>query len=202
MNDNFVNKVVEKVRTMLESEKTKLEQMVDVNGVTFEAEAFEVDNALFIVTEDELVAAPDGNYEFEGMTLTVSEGVIVSVDGGEAAPEAEEAEAEVEEEMSAETTLSVDDVKAIVLEAINALREELKGEVNASAETVEEVKEEVQEEVKASAETPKKEEVELSEKPLKGQPKEEEVKKHLFSQGRVRTTADRVFEKIANIKKK
>ena len=74
-------------------DEVKLESMKLENGTTIEAEAFEANQEVFIVTEeDEKIALPIGEYTLEdGRILVVAEeGIIAEVrEGGE--PEAEEA---------------------------------------------------------------------------------------------------------------
>jgi hypothetical protein len=74
-------------------DEVKLESMKLENGTTIEAEAFEANQEVFIITEDERIALPVGEYELEdGRILVVAEeGVIAEMrDAGEE-PEAEEA---------------------------------------------------------------------------------------------------------------
>jgi len=99
------NKILKTIMTKLGME-VKLEQMKLQDGVTIiEADAFEMDNEVFIVTEDEQkIALPVGEYKLEdGKILVVEvEGMIKEVK--EATAEEPEAETEVEVEAEAETT--------------------------------------------------------------------------------------------------
>ncbi|MCP3683124.1 MAG: hypothetical protein GY861_10575, partial [bacterium] len=82
-------------------DEVKLESMKLENGTTIEAEAFEANQEVFIVTEDEKIALPVGEYELEdGRILVVAEeGVIAEMrDGGEEAPAEEPAQEEATEE--------------------------------------------------------------------------------------------------------
>ena len=84
-------------------DEVKLESMKLENGTTIEAEAFEANQEVFIVTEeDEKIALPVGEYTLEDgrMLVVAEEGIIAEVkEAGE--PEAEEAPAteEVVEEV-------------------------------------------------------------------------------------------------------
>tara|TARA_R110001592_G_scaffold84138_5_gene248976 strand:- start:1059 stop:1712 length:654 start_codon:yes stop_codon:yes gene_type:complete len=98
------NEVLTRVRQALGIE-VALEQRKLENGTVIEAEKFEADEPVFIVTEDEKVALPLGEYLMEdGMTLAVAEEGIISdiiekVAEGvteEVAEETEEVEAEAE----------------------------------------------------------------------------------------------------------
>lgn len=97
------NKILRTIMTKLGME-VKLEQMKLVDGVTIiEADMFEMDNEVFIVTEDEQkIALPIGEYELEdGRLLIVEvEGMIKEVKEAQA----EEEEPAVEEEIEAEAT--------------------------------------------------------------------------------------------------
>ena len=113
----------------VEAAQAKLE-----NGTVLEAEAFEAGNEVFIVSEDERVAVPVGEYVMEdGRTLVVAEeGIIASI--GEASEEeeapaaeeapAEEVEAAEEEQMNYVTREEL----AEVVNEIKSMVEEMMGE--------------------------------------------------------------------------
>jgi hypothetical protein len=68
------NSTINKIKSLLGME-VKLEQMMLIDGTTIlEADAFEMDNEVFIVTEDEQkIPLPIGEYELEnGMILVVA----------------------------------------------------------------------------------------------------------------------------------
>ena len=96
--------VINEIKTLLGME-VKLAQMKLKDGVTvIEADAFEMDNNVFIVNGEEKIPMPVGEYELEdGMILVVAvEGIIAEIK--EAVAEVEEApEVEVEVEAQAET---------------------------------------------------------------------------------------------------
>ena len=97
--------VLNQIKTLLSME-VKLAQMQLENGTVIEAEAFEAEQAVFIVNEEDRIALPVGEYLLEdGMVLKVEvEGVIASIEmPEEEAPEVEEVEAPEEpvEEASA-----------------------------------------------------------------------------------------------------
>ena len=82
-------------------DEVNLASMKLENGTTIEAEAFEPNQEVFIVTEDERIALPVGEYELEdGRILVVAEeGVIAEMrDAGSAEEEAPE-EAPAQEEV-------------------------------------------------------------------------------------------------------
>ena len=96
----FLGEEVQEAQTekALELAQLKLE-----NGTVLEAEAFESGNEIFILTEDEKVAVPQGEYLMEdGRTLVVQEeGVIQEIKAEEEEVE-EEAPVEEEEEVEAQ----------------------------------------------------------------------------------------------------
>ena len=93
--------VINQIKTLLGME-VKLETMKLMDGITiFEADAFETDKEVFIVTEDEQkIPVPIGEYELEDgrILVIVEEGIISEV------KEKEEEVEEVEEEATEETT--------------------------------------------------------------------------------------------------
>ena len=92
-----------KIKALLSIE-VKLDQMTLVDGITvLEAESFEPDYSVGIVTSEGIVPAPIGEHEtIDGMIVVVEvEGIIKEVKPVEAPAETEEVEVEVE--ASAET---------------------------------------------------------------------------------------------------
>lgn len=204
----MLNKVKEVLGVELneETQEVKLAQATLENGTVIESEDFAAGSEVFIVTEDEKVALPVGEYTLEdGEMLKVEEeGIIASIGAAEQeeAEASEEVEAAEEEEMGYATKEELAEVKSMI-EEIKAMikdKEEMSEEVS---EEVEEPKEELSEEVKEEV---KEEEVELSaEEPVAkithNPEKEQKVNINLYGQKRQATTMDRVFSKIANIKK-
>tara|TARA_R110000765_G_scaffold161734_1_gene266236 strand:- start:480 stop:1115 length:636 start_codon:yes stop_codon:yes gene_type:complete len=101
------NKVIEKIKDVLNlNEEVKLEQTKLENGTIIEADSFEEGKEVFIVTDDEKVAMPVGEYILEDTRLLVveEEGVIADVrEVSDEVPskETEEGE-EIEEELKEE----------------------------------------------------------------------------------------------------
>ncbi len=120
-------------------EKVELAQAKLDNGTVLEAEAFEAGNEIFIVTEDERVAVPVGEYQMEdGKMLVVSEeGIIGEI---KAAESEEEVEAE-EEEMA---YVSKEEFESAV-EEIKGMINELKEKKEEMAQVEEQVKQELSE---------------------------------------------------------
>lgn len=174
----------EQVETNLEAEeatKVELAQAKLENGTVLEAEAFEAGKEIFIVTEDEKVAVPVGDYTMEdGKILVVAEeGIIGEIKEAEAE---EEVEAQ-EEEMAYATKEELAEVKSMIEEIKAMIKDK---EEMAEAKEEEMLKEELSKPAAA---------------PLKHNPESETNKNQvLFSQRRATSTRDRVFQKIANLK--
>ena len=104
------NNVIEKIKDVLNlNEEVKLEQTKLDNGTVIEAESFEEGKEVFIVSDEEKIAMPVGEYILEDTRLLVveEEGIIADVrEVSDEAPakETEEGE-EVEEELAEEDDL-------------------------------------------------------------------------------------------------
>jgi len=188
------NSTINKIKTLLGMD-VKLEQMKLMDGVTiFEADAFEMDNEVFIITEDEQkIPVPIGEYELEsGMILVVTtEGLIAEIKEAvveeEVAPEAE-VEVEVEAtEVAAPIKKTIEsNVKETFFSEIEKLQAE-NIELRAKLETLSKV-DEVAEEA-----------TELSEvKPISFNPENtNEVEHFQFGAKRPRSVMDSILEKIS-----
>ena len=197
---DMLNKVKELVGVQLEEEtqEVKLAQATLENGTVIESEDFAIGSEVFIVTDDEKVALPVGEYTLEdGEQLKVEEeGVIAAIGKPEEAPAEEEVEAaeEEKEEMGYATKEELAEVKSMI-EEIKAMikdKEEM-SEEETDKEELSKQEEEVKEEVA--------EEVQL-EKVTHNPEAEPQKEMKLYGQKREMTTADRVFAKISNIKNK
>ena len=200
--------MLNQVKTLLGVE-VKLEQMKLENGTVLEADKFEGGNEIFIVTEDERVALPVGEYVLEdGKTLVIEEeGIIKEIKSeGEEAKDEEveeevvvEAEEEEKEEMGYATKEELAEVKSMI-EEIKAMlepkeemseepKEELKEEVELS-EVAQEVVNEIPEEVKQELSEPAAEPINTNAEVSKTQ-----VKFNIASKRKM-STLDRVMSKI------
>lgn len=203
--------MLNQVKTLLGVE-VKLEQMKLENGTVLEAEKFEAGNEIFIVTEDEKVALPVGDYILEdGTALVIEEEGIIKEVKSEGEAEEEVAEEEVEakeeekEEMGYATKEELAEVKSMI-EEIKAMlepKEEPKEEM--SEESKEELSEEVKEELSSDVvnEIPEEVKQELSEpaaEPINtnAEVSKTEVKFNIASKRKM-STLDRVFNKINNL---
>ncbi len=148
--------MLNQVKTLLGVE-VKLEQMKLENGTVLEADKFEGGNEIFIVTEDERVALPIGEYVLEdGQTLVIEEeGIIKEMKSENEEAKEEEVEAEIEVEAEEEEKEEMGYATKEELAEVKSMIEEIKAMLEPKEEMSEEPKEELKEEVK--------EEVELSE---------------------------------------
>jgi len=177
LGEEKIEEQVEETQLEESQEKVELAQAKLDNGTILEAEAFEAGNEIFIVTEDEKVAMPVGEYMMEdGQMLVVSEEGII----GEIKAQEEEVEAEEEEEMA-----------YVSKEEFESAVEEIKGMINELKEVKEEMAE-VEEQVKQElSETPATE-------PITHNPEAKEKFKVKFGQNRPETALDRVMKKLTN----
>jgi len=196
------NNVIEKIKDVLNlNEEVKLEQQALDNGTVLEADAFEADNEVFIVTEDERVAVPVGEYQLEdGRILVVAEeGIISEVkEAGEEEVEEVEAEEEEKKEMAYATKEELAEVKEMI-EEIKAMlepKEDLSSEDLGNLITEELSKHEL-------SEVPQEVQEELNEpaaEPIMANPEADSTNKpsFKFAQNRKPSTFDRVLNKIIN----
>mgnify|MGYP000471424455 CR=1 FL=1 len=182
------NEMLNEIKTLLNIE-VKLEEQKLENGTVVSAEAFEKGKEIFIVTDDEKVAMPVGEYILEDGRLLVveAEGVIADVrEVSDEVPakeeeETEDLEEEVKEEMSYATKEELAEVKTMV--------EEIKAMLEPKEEMSEEVKEEIVEEVKEELSAVKP----IKHNPEASTPQKKQVQ---FAKGNFNTTLDRVLSKL------
>lgn len=207
--------MLNQIKTLLNIE-VKLEEMKLENGTVVSAESFEKGKEIFIVTDDEKVAMPVGEYLLEDGRLVVveEEGSIADVrevsdevpaketeEGEEITSDlAEETEEEVKEEMGYATKEELAEVKSMIDE-IKAMLEPKGEDEEVEMEEVsrqpksrtikEEFSEELSEEVKTELSEP-------ASKPIKHNPEGEtpQTTKFEFAKGRFNTTLDRVLNKL------
>jgi hypothetical protein len=195
----ILSKAKELLSIETEAVEVKLAQATLENGTVIEAEELSEGKEVFIVTEDEKVALPVGDYKLEdGLTLVVEEeGIISSI--GEAQEEeveaeeveaSEEVEAEEKEEMEYATKAELSEIREMVEEIKSMLepKEEMSAEEKAE-EAVEDIVEEV------------KEELSEVEKVNHNPEASAEKELNLFAQKRASTTFDRVLGKFGNFNK-
>jgi hypothetical protein len=204
------NQILNKVRTLLGME-VELATMTMADGVTkVEAESFEAENEVVVVTEDEQkIPVPVGEYEMEdGMIMVVEEeGIIKEMKAKEEEVEEEapvEEEAKKDEEMEAETSQPIKKtVESIVKETFFSEMEALKKEneeLKAKLETLSKVENEDNTENTTEATTEATEEkTELSEEvaPIVWNPENKEEKHgYKFAKKGAKSTLESIFEKF------
>ena len=192
------NNVIEKIKDVLNlNEEVKLEQQALENGTVLEADSFEADNEVFIVTEDERVAVPVGEYQLEdGRILVVAEEGIIS-EVKEAGEEEVEVEAEEDDkvyatkEELAEVKEMIEEIKAMLEPKEDLSSEDLGNLITEelSKHELSEVPQEVQEELNEPAA-----------EPIMANPEADSTNKpsFKFAQNRKPSTFDRVLNKIIN----
>ena len=189
--------VINQIKTLLGMD-VKLEQRKMADGVTLiEADAFEAENEVFVITEDEQkIPVPIGEYEMEdGMIMVVAEeGIIAEYKEAEAteeeeAPVAEEEVVEEEVEAKNETTAPKKTIESIVKETFFSEIEKLTNENNELK-----AKLELLTKVDAVAE----EATELSDiKPISFNPENnKEIEFHKIGAKRPRNVMDSILEKM------
>ena len=190
------NEVLNQIKTVLgieidlEKKEIKLESLKLENGTVVEAESFEEGNDIFIMTEDEKVALPVGEYMLEDSRLLVveEEGKIADVrEVSDEVPQ-EETEDLVEEDLAEEADVADWQGMEVRIKNLEDAIADLKADKMEASKVEEEVKE------KLSAEP--------ATKPIKHNPEGEsrkQIKMHI-SPNRVMSTKDRVFQKISNLK--
>ena len=200
------NDMISKIKEVVGlSEEVKLEQQALENGTVIEADSFEAGSEVFIITEDEKVALPIGEYQLEDgrMLVVVEEGLISEMkEAGEEEVEEEveevEAQEEEKEEMGYATKEELQEVKDIVdeIKAMLEPKEEMSSEdlgnlltEELSKHELNEVPQEVQEELN-----------EPSAEPIMANPEADSTNKpsFKFAQNRKPSTFDRVLNKIIN----
>ena len=202
------NNVIEKIKDVLNlNEEVKLEQAKLDNGTVIEADSFESGVEVFIVTEDEKVALPVGDYILEdGKILVVAEeGLIAEIKDAEAEEETEEEEVEVEaaeeekeslgyatKEELAEVKDMIEEIKAM-LEPKEDLSEDLGNLLTEELAKHEKVElNEVPVEVQAELNEP-------SAEPIVSNPEvNKAISKFSVSKNRKSTTIDRVMARLNN----
>jgi len=172
----------------VKAEEVTLATMNLENGTVIEAEEFAVGNEVFIVTEDDRVPMPVGEYTLEdGRIVAVEEeGIIASI--SEASAEEEASEDEMKSQESKPEDLAADFATKEEVNDLKTMIEELK--VNLS-EVLNKKEVEIKEmEAKLSA-TP-------DAAPLKHTPESREKKDfyHIASQ-RTETSLDRIMRKLS-----
>jgi hypothetical protein len=190
--NDILNKIKNIVGEKVELSENKIE-MAEVtleNGTVLVAESFEAGNSIFIKTEDEQIALPVGEYELEGgkILAVVEDGLIDSIKEAaeDVAEDSKDAETELEDEEKEE-------MNYVTKEEFTSAVEEIKAMIDDKLGNKEEMKEEVKVEEKEELSA-------VAPEPVKHNPEAKVDSKINFkiSENRIKTTKDRVFDKIFN----
>ena len=201
------SEIVESIKEVLGMElaevKVELEERKLENGTRIEADSFEKGKSVFILTDDEKVAMPVGEYLFEDGTLLVveEEGVIGDVreDVDNEVPQKEEAEKEEmneEEEMDEEADVA--DWKGMEIRIKNL--EDAIADLKSDKESINSKEDEMySKEEKVEASKVELNSIEVSADPISHNP-EKEVKKERVKLGNYRpmTTKEKIIQIINN----
>ena len=194
------NKVIEQIKNVLNlNEEVKLEQSKLDNGTVIEADSFESGVEVFIVTEDEKVALPVGDYTLEdGKLLVVAEeGIISEIKDAEAEEETEEVE-EVEAAGEEEKEFSEYATKEELAE-VKDMIEEIKAMLEPKEDLSEEVGNLLTEELSKHELSVEKELAKPSAEPIVSNPEgNKNISKFSVSPNRKSTTIDRVMARLNN----
>lgn len=188
--------MLNQIRTLLNIE-VKLEEQKLENGTVVTAESFEKGSEIFIVTDDEKVALPVGEYILEDGRLLVveAEGLIADVrevsDEVPAKEETEDLEETIETEVPEEVVQEVEAIIEAVVEVIAPVIEEVK-------EEIEELKKKFGEIKKYEDKEEEKEKLSASRRPIKHNPEAKGRKKNQvqFAKGNFGTTLEKVLNKM------
>jgi hypothetical protein len=182
-------------------EKVELAQAKLENGTVLEAESFESGKEVFILTDDDKVALPIGEYEMEQdgkILVVVEDGIISEIKDKEEEVVEEEVveEEELKEEDKYATKQELAEIKYMVEEIKELMQEGKKEEMHRE----EELMSQKMTELACQEDEALKEELSKpASEPIKHSPEaKEELNKVVYSQKRNLTTKDIVFSKIAN----
>ena len=198
--------MLNQIKTLLNIE-VKLMDMKLENGTIVSAESFEKDNEIFIVTDDEKVAMPVGEYILEDGRLLVVEEEGMIADVREVSDEVPAKEEETAEETAEETTEDLEEEveeKKDMADVADweGMEKRIQNLEDAIASLKGEKMEDVQEEEMSNDQAPLKSRTikeEFSEvKPIKHNPeaKATQKKQVQFAKGKFNTTFDRVLNRL------
>ena len=187
--------MLNQIKTLLNIE-VKLEDMKLENGTIVTAESFESGKEIFIVTDEDKIAMPVGEYILEDGRLVVvkEEGLIDEIrDVSDEVP--------AEEEVTEETEDLEKETKTAVVEDWEGMEKRIQNLEDAIADLKgdKESKEEMGDETSVlKSRTVKEEFSEASAKPIKHNPEGEvkQKKRVEFAKGRFNSTMDRVLNKL------
>ena len=196
---DMLNQVKNLLGVELSESEITLAQLKLENGTVLEADSFEAGKEVFILTEDEKVALPVGEYELEDNRILVieEEGLIKEIKAEEHDEEEKEEEVQAEYVSREEFKKEIDEIKAMIEDLGKGEKEEM------SSQVAEEVSLAVTEVLNSEAEEKEILKEELSQPaadPIKHNPEEGEAEKanFKFAKSRQTNTLDRVMKMLSN----
>ena len=178
-------------------ENIQLAQLKLENGTVLEADQFEQNMEVFILSDDERISLPIGEYQLEdGRTLKVEdEGVIAEIGMNEHYEDKDKEKEEKKEDKEKEKMEYV--TKEEFRKEMDDLRKHIEDMMNHKDKEKEKEKEEMASQVATEIA------VEMSKQPaakaIKHSPEnKEDKKKFVFADNRRQTTLDRIMNKLAN----
>ena len=202
--------MLNQIKTLLNLE-VKLEDMKLENGTVITAESFEKDKEVFIVTDDEKVAMPVGEYILEDSRLMVvsEEGIIADVrevSDEVPAKEMEEEGKEITSDLGYDEKEMADEGNYVTKDSFKEMEAKIQNLEDAIADLkgdkeskMEETEEEMSVEKPLKSRTIKEEFSEAAAAPIKHNPEGESVRKTKveFAKGNFnRTAMDRVLSRL------
>lgn len=202
--------MLNQIKTLLGA-KVNLAQLILDNGTVIEAESFESDASVFIVSDDDRISLPVGEYTIEDgrMLVVTEEGVISEIREGmvEEELETEEVIIEAPEEVADEMAKVIEAVVEVVAPIIEEVKEQVE-ELRKKLESIPEAEEEGYKDGIADEKEDVKEKMssqKLASRKLKHSPevKSNKAKMQTLSQNRnMNTTLDRVMAKVSKFNNK
>ena len=182
------------LRNLLGMEDIQLEKLNLENGTVLEAETFETGKEVFILSEDEKIPLPVGEYQLEdGRGLEVTEEGVIS----ELIESYMEDEKEKEDEEKEDKEEEKEEMRYVTREEFRKEMDELKKSIEDMMDMKDKEKEEMSSQVATEIA------VEMSKtpaaEPIKHSPEENKSElKFRFAGNRTKSTLDRVMETISN----
>jgi|TARA_R100000482_G_C5045717_1_gene110359 hypothetical protein len=190
--------LISQIKNLLGMEENiQLAQLKLENGTVLEADQFEQNMEVFILSDDERISLPIGEYQLEdGRTLKVEdEGVIAEIGMNEHYEDKDKEKEEKDEDKEKEK------MEYVTKEEFRKEMDDLRKHIDEMMKDKDKEKEKEKEEMASQVATEIA--VEMSKqpatKPIKHSPEnKEDKKKFVFADNRRQTTLDRIMNKLAN----
>jgi hypothetical protein len=180
-------------------ENIQLAQLKLENGTVLEADSFEQNMEVFILSDDERISLPVGEYQLEdGRTLKVEDEGVISEIGMNEHYEDKDKEEKEEKDMEDKDK---EKMEYVTKEEFRKEMDELRKHIEDMMKEKDKEKEKEKEEMASQVATEIA--VEMSKQPaakaIKHSPEnKEDKKKFVFAEQRTQTTLDRIMNKLAN----